>query len=123
MEIIILLFVFALGWFLGEVYAISRVSKLLQKIAELHEIDLEKEIVNLKAKEIISNHITKLHIESIDGSLFMYEHETNRFICQGNTLDELVEKFQKETNIQFAAVVHDKKVFMIIDGKIKEVLA
>ena len=122
MEIIILLFVFALGWFLGEIFAMFRVSKLLQKIAESHEIDLEKEIVNLKAKEI-SNHITKLHIESIDNSLFMYEHETNKFICQGNTLDELVEKFQKETNIQFAAVVHDKKVFMIIDGKIKEVLA
>lgn len=122
MEIVILILVFGFGWFLGEIFAMVRVSKLLQKLAESHEIDLEKEIVNLKAKEI-SNHITKLHIESIDGSLFMYEHETNKFICQGNTLDELVEKFQKETNIQFAAVVHDKKVFMIIDGKIKEVLA
>lgn len=122
MEIIILLFVFALGWFLGEIFALLRVSKVLQNLAELHDVDLEKELENIKAKEI-SNHIIKLHIESIDGALFMYEHETNKFICQGNTLDELVEKFQKETNIQFAAVVHDKKVFMIIDGKIKEVLA
>ena len=112
-EIIILLVVFVIGFYVGESVFAYRIRHLIYKEAKAQGIliDLDEE-----AKPIID----KLFVEYNNDMMYLYEYEANTFICQGKTLGELARSAQKYKNIQYAIVEHNKEMLVFVDGSVKE---
>ena len=109
----VLFFVF-IGYLVGYVHSLFRVRKIISDIAEESGIDLDEKPEPVKSK------VRKLEVQQINDMLYLYERDTNDFICQANTIEDLAKLAQKYKNINFATVIHDKKVFMFIEGNSKE---
>ena len=112
-EILILLIVFCVGFYVGESVFAYRIRHLIYKEAKSQGIliDLDEE----------SNPtIDKLFVESSNDMMYLYEYEKNTFICQGKTLGELARLAQKYKNIQYAIVEHNKEMLVFVDGSVKE---
>jgi len=112
-EIIILLVVFAIGFYVGESIFAYRIRHLIYKEAKLQGIliDLDEE-----AKPTID----KLFVEYNNDMMYLYEYEKNTFICQGKTLGELAKLAQKYKNIKYAIVQHNEEMLVFVDGSVKE---
>jgi hypothetical protein len=103
----------------GEWFGYFKYTKLLVDSG----VDVGRMIDDLEKKEEKKSDIAKLHVEVEKGVLYLYEHETNDFVCQGNTLEELVSLAKKHKNINKAVVAHEEKVFLFNDGEVKEIPA
>lgn len=114
LEVIILLGTFVLGFFVGEISAMHKLSKIIVTIAENEGI-----ISTEEDEEGIELH--KLFIENINDTLYLYNHEDKAFICQAKTIEELAKLSQELKNIKYAAVAHNNKVFGFVDGTVKNI--
>jgi len=110
LEIIILLATFILGFVIGGMTAIHKLSKILIRLAENGGVT---------SSEDEEWEIHKLFIESFNDMLYLYNHEDKTFICQAKTIEELAKLSQELKNIKYAAVSHDNKVFGFVDGVVK----
>jgi hypothetical protein len=110
-EILILLVVFGVGFFVGETLFAWRIRHLIYKEAKEQGI-----IIEFDDKPTID----KLFVERTNDMMYLYEYEANTFICQGKTLDELASLAQKYKNIKYAIVLHDEEMLMFVDGSVKE---
>ena len=110
-EILILLVVFGIGFYVGESVFAYRIRHLIYKEAKAQGI-----IIELDDKPII----TKLFIEKSNDTLYLYDYEETTFVCQGKTLDELASLAQKYKNIKYAVVAHGDDMLMFVDGAVKE---
>jgi hypothetical protein len=111
LEIIILLATFILGFVIGGMAAIHKLSKILIRLAE------NEGTTSYEEDEVYELH--KLFIESFNDMLYLYNHEDKTFICQAKTIEELAKLSQELKNIKYAAVSHDNKVFGFVDGVVK----
>ena len=111
LEILILLVVFGVGFYVGESVFAYRIRHLIYKEATAQGI-----IIELDDKPSI----TKLFVECSNDMMYLYEYEANTFICQGNTIDELASLAQKYSNIKYAVVAHGDDMLMFVDGAVKE---
>lgn len=111
-EILILLVVFVIGFYVGESVFAYRIRHLIYKEAKEQGILIDTE----EAK----TNISKLFVESANDMMYLYEYEANTFVCQGKTLDELASLAQKYKNIKYAIVLHDEEMLMFVDGNVKE---
>lgn len=111
LEITILLATFILGFVIGGMAAIHKLSKILIRLAKNDGITSSEEDEEYE--------LHKLFIENINGMLYLYNHEDKVFICQAKTIEELAKLSQELTGIKYAAVSHDDKVFGFIDGVVK----
>jgi hypothetical protein len=57
--------------------------------------------------------------EVINGSIMLYNRETNNFVCQGRTLEELAQNVKNHKNITRSTVHHAGEHFLFVDGKVK----
>jgi len=105
-----ILLCFILGFSLGEMYCAWQVHKIIRNVLIKHNID----DVNLQDGENIS--IAKLQIERVDAQLFLYEYETNNFICQADTVEELAKRCKEYKNINNAVVLDSNNIIFFIDG-------
>ena len=121
MEIFVLLSIFISGYFVGSAYTTFKLVKAIKEIAKEQGIDLEQEIIDATMQETEKNLIHRLNIEKHGDLLYLFNNKENKFICQGNNVQELA-NLAKQNNIIYAAVEFDKKVFTFNDGEIKEVL-
>lgn len=118
MDLILLISAVVLGFFIGEAWTLFRLRHLIVDIAVKHGLDLEKE---LKKRENEVQDVAKYYIEVVnDGEFLLYEHDTNRFMCQAKSIDELAKIVQERNNINKAAVIYGKKFFMFLNGTAKE---
>jgi hypothetical protein len=117
-SVIVLVF---LGYTIGETIALIRFRKLLIKIAQTQGIDLEKEMEKalLDPESEDKADVEDLKVEAIQNTLYLY-YQNDEFVCQGSSLDELAELAKKYKNIEWATVVHDKEVYMFMDGKVEK---
>ena len=113
-EIIILIFVFCIGFYVGETTFAWRIRHLIFKEAKERGIDIEASIDEVKPN------IAKLIIEKSNDELYLYDYEKKTFVCQGKTLDELASLAQKYKNIKYAVVAHGDDMLMFVDGVVKE---
>ena len=111
LEILILLVVFVIGFYVGESVFAYRIRHLIYKEAKAQGI-----IIELDDKPSI----TKLFIEKSNDMLYLYDYEKTTFVCQGNTIDELASLAQKYSNIKYAVVAHGDDMLMFVDGAVKE---
>ena len=113
-EIIILLVVFCIGFFVGETTFAWRIRHIIYKEAQNRGIKIELDDDDVRPS------IAKLFIERANDLMYLYEYEENTFICQAKSIDELALLAQKYNNIKYAVVQHDDDMLMFVDGAVKE---
>jgi hypothetical protein len=107
MDILLYFIIFYLGIQFGEILTTLRIRHFISKI-ELEEIQGEE------------TEIKKLITEQINDVLYLYNHETKDFICQGSSIEELAKIAKEYKNINLAAVIHNEKLFLFNNGTCKE---
>lgn len=96
----------------------------MKEVAEEQGIDLEKELGVVKASE--ENKVEKVHklkVEQHGDVLYLFDKESDDFICQALSVQELCELAKKYKNVNMAAVLHGDKVFAFKDGVSTEIKA
>jgi hypothetical protein len=115
-------FVFILfGMFMfnmGRAYQLFETRKFVRRIANENGIDIEKILTaQLEEKEIVP-----IHTETIDGTILLYNADTNEFLGQAQTLDEAAQVFNQRSKNTNAEVVHNENKFFFVDGKLTKTL-
>lgn len=109
----LLIFCIVIGWILGSNYAYFKMQRVLRKIVNE---DLDVDLKSYSNKHEVPILVTERH----ENMLYLWNKETNDFMCQGIDLKELQEKLSKHKNIHMACVQHDDKYFWFINGEIKD---
>lgn len=105
MEIFLYIAIFIAGFIVGEYVLAYRLKNLLENY-----IDEDNEV---------GTEVFKLKTEKHNDALFLYDN-TNTFVCQGSCLEELATLAEKNKNIKYASVIHDEKIYMFIEGRVKQ---
>ena len=107
MTLIDIILILALGWVMGEFYTVYKLRKNLRTYIIIEE-----------AKPIVY----KLETVLVDDIILLYDRETNDFICQGNSLEQLAKLSKEYKKIEYASVKHGEYFVAFIEGKVtKEV--
>lgn len=106
-------------WFvvLASAYIIFKVGEIygyLTLAKTVHTLEITEDLEDSEPE------IHKLHTEQINDVLYLYNHDTKDFVCQASTMEELAKLAKEYKNINLAAVVHNKKLFLFSDGTVKE---
>ena len=112
-EILTLLVVFGIGFYVGESVFAYRIRHLIYKEAK------ERGIIISDIEDAKPN-VAKLFIEKANDIMYLYDYEENTFLCQAKTMDELASLAQKYKNIKYAIVAHEDDMFMFVNGAVKE---
>jgi hypothetical protein len=108
MTLLDIILILALGWVMGEFYTMYKLRK------NLHTY--------LIIEESIKPNVYKLETELVDNIILLYDRETNDFICQGNSLEQLAQLSREYNKIEYATVKHGDYFVAFIEGKVtKEV--
>jgi hypothetical protein len=107
------------GFVFGKLYTEYKILQQIKKTAKESGLDLDKEMAKIREKEEHPK-VRKLVVEKHGSVLYLFDKESDEFVCQANTIDELADLAKKYKNILGAVVLHDKKVFMFMDGLSKE---
>jgi len=103
LDIILLL---ALGWVMGEFYALYKLRR------NLHTY--------LIIKEETRPTVFKLETESVGDTILLYDRDTKDFICQGKSLQQLAELSREYKKIEYATVKHGEDFFAFFEGKVTD---
>jgi hypothetical protein len=98
---------FLLGIWLTEKYIFYKIRNALEEAG----VDFEEE----SKVEVIT--VNKYFIETINDSLYLYEHTTNNFIAQGATLEELATLAKDKSRV--AGVSYNEEVLWFVDGEVR----
>ena len=123
MDILILTLIIVVAFQAGKHYGYYKIVKLMKEVAEEQGIDLEKELGIIKAQEAKDSpeKVHKLSVEQHGDLLYLFDKESDNFICQGSSVQELCDLAKKHKNVNLAAVMHGEKVFAFKDGISTEV--
>jgi|APGre2960657404_1045060.scaffolds.fasta_scaffold82901_2 hypothetical protein len=112
MDIIDFGVVFLIGFVLGELYLSFRIRKILEDM-------IDKSIEDEEEETLVE--LFKLKTEINSDSILLYDEE-GLFICQGKTIEELAVLAEKYSGIKYAAVMHEEKIVIFMDGVVKETI-
>jgi hypothetical protein len=107
MTLLDIILILALGWVMGEFYTRYKLLKNLRSIVIIEE-------------EITRPNVFKLETELVDNTILLYDRETNDFICQGNSLEQLAQLSREYNKIEYASVKHGDYFVAFIEGKVTE---
>ena len=108
MTLLDIILILALGWVMGEFYTMYKLRKNIRSY--------------LIIQEETRPTVFKLETELIDDIIFLYDRDTNDFICQGNSLEQLAQLSREYKKIEYATVQHGDYFVAFIEGKVtKEV--
>lgn len=108
MTLLDIILILALGWVMGEFYTNYKLLKNLRSIVIIEEVKRPN--------------VYKLETELVDDIILLYDRETNDFICQGNSLEQLAKLSKEYKKIEYASVKHGEYFVAFIEGKVdKEV--
>ena len=109
MTLLDIILILALGWVMGQFYTIYKLRKNLRSVTY---------IIIEEAKPIVY----KLETVLVDDIILLYDRETNDFVCQGNSLEQLAQLSKEYKKIEYASVKHGEYFVAFIEGKVdKEV--
>lgn len=123
MELLLLLILVVVAFQAGKHYGYFKIVKLMKEVAQEQGIDLEKELGLLKEQEEANKTpaVYKLEVETHGELLYLFDKETDRFICQGSSVQELAKLAKELKQVNLAAVKYGDKVFAFKDGISTEV--
>lgn len=104
--------IFILGFFVGVIYTINAIRKQVLKIVN----SLETEFLDKTPKEKTA---PILFLEKHGSTYYLFDKQTDAFLCQSNDLNDLGTKLLKYKNITVAFVQGDKEQsFWYVNGKV-----
>jgi len=107
MTLLDIILILALGWFMGKFHTMYKLRKNLRSIIIIEEAARKPNVY-------------KLETEEIDNTILLYDRETNDFICQGNSLEQLAQLSREYKKIEYATVKHGDYFVAFIEGKVTE---
>ena len=108
MTLLDIILILALGWVMGEFYTMYKLRKNIRSY--------------LIIQEEIRPTVFKLETELVDNTILLFDRDTNDFICQGNSLEQLAQLSREYKKIEYATVKHGDYFVAFIEGKVtKEV--
>lgn len=102
-----IILILALGWVMGEFYTIYKLRKNLRSVIIIQE-------------EVPRPNVFKLETEEVDNTILLYDRDTNDFICQGSSLEQLAQLSREYKKIEYATVKHGDYFVAFIEGKVTE---
>lgn len=122
LELLIIVFLVAIGWFAGQGYAYWQVRDILRDYARREGIDIDDEY-NIKEPNPI-NKITLniLKVEQIKDVLYLYDVANDKFVCQAETLDALAYRVKEINYTKLAGVIYNDDKLWFVDGKVFKTL-
>lgn len=124
--ILVIGFVFYLGYAFGCTVTYFRVSRTIKQLADSLGLDIEHELNklrNVKTRNLNKNftyHSNLLETEVHGDMIYLFDKERNDFICQAKSIDELAILAKDIKKINEAVVKHGDKTFVFNDGKSSE---
>ena len=106
MTLLDIILILALGWVMGEFYTMYKLRKNIRSY--------------LIIQEETKPTVFKLETEEVDNTILLYDRETNDFICQGNSLEQLAQLSREYKKIEYATVKHGDFFVAFIEGKVTE---
>lgn len=122
MDFLFILIAMAFGYGIGKLHGYYSVVKVLKELAEESGIDLERELTKM-SKEDEPDTVRKLKIDAGGDILYLFDIETDVFICQANCVQDLAKLAKERSQIIYAVVKHGDKFFAFKDGESTEVKA
>ena len=119
MELFDILIILGVGFIIGKIHTYMKITNLIQETARRHGISLVQELDRMNIDNDLRI-IYELIVESHNGVLYLFEKESNRFICQGSSVQELAKLAKEQDNIINAAVIYDNRIFTFVDGESTE---
>jgi hypothetical protein len=96
---------------IGVAYHIGRIVAMIR---------IQNAVLNHMMKEQAPvTEVFELKVENFESMLYLYDDQNN-FICQANTVDELAKLSQQYKQINYAAVMHNDKIFTFVNGVASE---
>ena len=105
LDIIIIICVICVAYHIGSVVAMIRIQNAV--------------LNHMMKEQAPATEVFKLKVENFESMLYLYDDENN-FICQANTVDELAKLSQQYNKINYAAVMHNDKIFTFVNGVASE---
>lgn len=121
-EFLIIMSIFLMGFFTGEAVAMFKVRKVILKLAKAAGIDVQGEIEKLNEENETAVKVPKLVTEVHSDIIYLYEKDTDTFICQGKTINELAQLAKDHKQILTAIVLHGNTIFAFKDGLSHEII-
>ena len=106
MTLLDIILILALGWVMGEFYTMYKLRKNKRTYLIIQE--------ETKPTDF------KLETEEVDNTILLYDRDTNDFICQGNSLEQLAQLSREYKKIEYATVKHGDYFVAFIEGKVTE---
>lgn len=117
-----LILVFVGGFLAGKLYAYYKIVGTIKELAEEHGIDLSKELDKLDQKEQEPGElIYKLQVEKHGDLLYLFDKDSDEFICQGSSVQELAKLSYSLKKIEKAAVLYNETFFKFVNGESTQV--
>lgn len=124
MDILLLILLLVVAFQAGKHYGYYKIVKIMKEVAEDQGFDLEKELGLQKEQDEKQTVfvVPKLNVEQHGDMLYLFDVDTDNFICQGASVQELAKLAKELKNVSVAAVKHGDKIFAFKDGQSVEVL-
>lgn len=117
-DLIILAFVFYIGYNLGQMVLSWQLRDIIVKEARKEGIKVDNEY-NIIEDDDEKPNVFQLFVESSNNILYLYDRDKNKFVCQASTMEELASLSLKYKNIKYAAVLHGDTVVTFVNGEVK----
>jgi len=115
LEILMLIWI---GWEAQRLYRNYRDQQSLKVIVK--KIELEEDRINEKIIDEVKARLPICYVEKHeDSDYLLYNRDTEEFLCQGNSLEELAEKCQER--FDSVLVKAQERSYWFVDGKVKEI--
>lgn len=122
MDFLEIIIVLSIGYAIGKIHGYYSIVKILKELAEESGIDLEKELTKI-SEEDEPDTVRKLKIDGAGDILYLFDNETDTFICQAECVQDLAKLAKERSQIIYAVVKHGDKFFTFKDGESTEVKA
>lgn len=117
MDILALILLLVVAFQAGKHWGYYKLVKTMKEVAEEQGIDLEKELGIIQAQEEkLEPDVHKLQVETHGDVLYLFDIDSDKFICQGASVQELAKLAKDLNKVNLAAVKYGDRVFAFKDG-------
>ena len=113
--IVVYMFSFIIGWALNSIYRQYKDDQMFKAIME--KID-EEELA--QTEKNIKKAFPLCYIEQDNDTYLLYNKDTNEYMCQGESYNDLAYKVFTDLKIEVCLARADDKAMWFIDGNTKE---
>mgnify|MGYP000258139219 CR=1 FL=1 len=119
LDLLILIFVAWAAYNIGVSVTAWRLREFVYKEAKARGMVSKEHQELFEGQKEEKPKVSQLWIEKVQDIMYLYEKDTDDFVCQANTLEELANLALKYKNIKYASVMNGDDVFAFVNGSVK----